>query len=150
MFFCIFSSECFYLCLTILSLIVPVYPVNMPDLAWIWPVRAISASGQPESGRIRFAESDFPHPIRIRIGCFFSAPEVAGIIIIGSGFVHLARFQYRCVELNEARSDPPPTKQTRTTSGMSILGRVFIDRSESDPFLYIWPGSDIDALSSEI
>ena len=95
--------------------------------------------------RIRFPTSD-SDPDRM----LFSAPEVAGIIIIGSVFVHLDPFRYRCVELNEARSDLPPAKQTRTTSGMSILGRVFIDRSESDPFLYIRPGSDIDGLSSEI
>ena len=64
---------------------------------------AITASGQADSGRIRFAGSYLAHSVRIRIGCFFSfsffpAPEVAQIIIIGS---------------------------------------------ESDPFLYIWSGSDL-------
>ena len=35
-----------------------------------------------------------------------------------------------------------------TTSGNSIIpGRMVIARSKSDPFLFIWPGSDIDALS---
>ena len=66
-----------------------------------------------------------PHTIRIRIGFFFLlVREVARIIIIGSVFV-----------------------QIETTSGISTPGRMVIDRSESDPFLYIWPGSDIDALS---
>ena len=169
---------------------------------------AITASGQPESGRIRFAGSVFPHTIRIRIGCFFLARKVARIIIIGSVFVHLARFRYRCVipdplglnearsdplptnksrprpaflfragwssidpnqirfctsgqfqyrcvmpdplGLNEARSDPPAAKQIGTTSRICIPGRMVTDQSETDPFLYIWPGSYIDALSFEI
>ena len=65
-----------------------------------------------------------PHTIRIRIGFFFLlVREVARIIIIGSVIV-----------------------QIETTSSISTPGRMVIDRSESDPFLYIWPGSDIDAL----
>ena len=61
---------------------------------------AISANGQPESGRVVFAGSDFPHPVPDRMRS--SAPEVSRILTVGS---------------------------------------------ESGPFLDIWPGSDIDALS---
>ena len=54
-------------------------------------------------------------------------------------FVHLTRFQYRCVMpdplgLNEARSDPPPAKQIGTTSRLCIPGRMVTDQSEMDPF----------------
>ena len=47
-----------------------VYPVNMPDpirkRSGLWPVMAIAASVQPESGRIVCAGSDFPHPFQLR------------------------------------------------------------------------------------
>ena len=43
---------------------------------------AISANGQPESGRIVFAGSDFPHPVPDRM--LSSAPEVSLIITVGS------------------------------------------------------------------
>ena len=122
---------------------------------------AVTASGQPESGWILFAGSDFPHPIWFRIGCFFlcfffwagRGPDHHYRIRIESVFVHLARFRYRCVipdpfGLNEARSDPHPAKQIRTTSAISVPGRMVIAPSESDPFLYIWPGFYMDALST--
>ena len=84
---------------------------------------------------------------------FYSGPDGHRSIRIGSVFVHLARYRYRCVipdppGLNEARSDPPPAKQIRTTSAISVPGRMVIARSESDPFLYIWPGFYMDALST--
>ena len=54
-----------------------VCPVNMPDpirkrfgCGQLWPLRpvmAITASLQPESGRIVYARSDFPHPIQFRL-----------------------------------------------------------------------------------
>ena len=31
---------------------------------WLWPAMAIPASVQPESGRIVYAGSDFPHPMQ--------------------------------------------------------------------------------------
>ena len=34
---------------------------------WLWPVMAITASVQPESDRIVYAGSDFPHPFQLRI-----------------------------------------------------------------------------------
>ena len=110
-FFCIFSSECFYLCLTILSLIVPVYPVNMPDLAWTRPVMAISASGQPESGRIRFAESDFPHPIRIRTGCFFRHRKWPGSSL-SDPFLYIST-RSDIVALNWTKPDPTCLRRNR-------------------------------------
>ena len=118
-------------------------PSNMPDQARIrfgcgqlWPLRPAGIG---------------PDPIcRIHIGCYFPALEVARIRI-RSVFVHPACFRYLCVMpdplgLNEARSDPPPATRIRTTSGISNPGWMVIDRSESGPFFYIWPASDIDAL----
>ena len=35
-----------------------------PEAFWLWPVMAITASVQPESGRIVYAGSDFPHPFQ--------------------------------------------------------------------------------------
>ena len=44
--------------------------MNMPDpflaAVWLRPVMAITASVQPESGRIVYAGSDFPHPFQLR------------------------------------------------------------------------------------
>ena len=37
-----------------------------PEAFWLWPVMAITASVQPESGRIVYAESNFPHPFQFR------------------------------------------------------------------------------------
>ena len=93
---------------------------------------AIAASEQPESGRIIFAGSDFPHPIQFQIGCciffffFFwtgSTPDVHYWIRIGSVFVHLARFRYRRVI-----QDP----QIRPASG----------KTDRDQFRYFCSGPD--------
>ena len=99
----------------------------------------------PDQARIRFGCGQLwplrpagigPDPIcRIHIGCYFPALEVARIRI-RSVFVHPACFRYLCVMpdplgLNKARSDPPPATRIRTTSGISIPGRMVIDRSES-------------------
>ena len=72
-------------------------------------------------------------------------------------FAHLTRFLYECIiqdplGLNKARSDRLPAKQIRTTSGISIQGQMVIAKSDLDPirFLYIWPGSSIDAALSRI
>ena len=112
------------------------------DPFWIRPVMAITASGQPESGRIRFAGYVFPHTIRIRIGWFFSGT--------GSSPDHHYRIRF-CTDRDHVRhfySGPDGHRSIRigsvfvqieTTSGISTPGRVVIDRSESDPFLYIWP-----------
>ena len=122
-FFSFFSfSECFYLCLAILSLIVPVYPVNMPDPAWIRPVMANTASGQPESGRIRFAESDFPHPIRIRIGCFFRHRKWPGSSLSDPnriGFCTLSR-----IRLDRTKPDPTRLRQNRPGPHPAYLFRA--------------------------
>ena len=37
-----------------------------PEAFWLRPVMAITASVQPESGRIVYAESNFPHPFQLR------------------------------------------------------------------------------------
>ena len=37
-----------------------------PEVFWLRPVMAITASVQPESGRIVYAGSDFPHPFQLR------------------------------------------------------------------------------------
>ena len=37
-----------------------------PEAFWLRPVMAITASVQPESGRIIYAGSDFPHPFLLR------------------------------------------------------------------------------------
>ena len=37
-----------------------------PEAFWLQPVMAITASVQPESGRIVYAGSDFPHPSQFR------------------------------------------------------------------------------------
>ena len=36
-----------------------------PEAFWLRPGVAITASVQPESGRIVYARSDFPHPFRV-------------------------------------------------------------------------------------
>ena len=38
----------------------------MPEAFWLQPVLAVTASVQPESGRIVNAGSDFPHPFQLR------------------------------------------------------------------------------------
>ena len=38
-----------------------------PEAFWLWPVMAVTASMQPESARILYAGSDFPHPFQF---CF--------------------------------------------------------------------------------
>ena len=73
---------------------------------------AITDSGQPEWGRIIFPTSRDSVPDRIKKNVK-NAPEVAQIITIGIGslFVHLSRFRYRCVisdplGLNEGQIRP--------------------------------------------
>ena len=36
-----------------------------PEAFWLWPVMAITASMQPELGRIVYARSDFSHPFQL-------------------------------------------------------------------------------------
>ena len=38
----------------------------MPEAFWLRPIMAIAASVQPESARIVYAGSDFPHPFQLR------------------------------------------------------------------------------------
>ena len=102
----------------------------------------------PEQSQIWLAsgETDRDH-----IRHFDSIPGGHRPIWFGSVFLHLARFRYWCLMpdqlgLNETRSDPPPAKWIETTAGISIPGRMVIGQSKSDPFFYIWPASDIDAL----
>ena len=127
------------------------YPVNMPDPARIrfgcgqlWPLRPAASRNRPGS--------DLLDPDRTRIGPgsddFFSALEVARITIIGSVFVHPARIRYRCVwpdplGLNEARSDPPPAKRIRTTSGISLPARFWQNATRPVLAKHNWPGSDL-------
>ena len=42
------------------------YAGSDPEAFWLWPVMAITASLQPESGRIVYAGSDFPDPLHFR------------------------------------------------------------------------------------
>ena len=44
-----------------------------PEAVWLRSVMAITASVQPESGRIVYAGSDFPHPFQLRF--FFLSKE---------------------------------------------------------------------------
>ena len=91
-----------------------------------------------DPNRIRFCTD------RDHVRHFYSGPDGHRSIRIGSVFVHLARFRYRCVipdplGLNEARSDPPPAKQIGTTSRICIPGRMVTDQSEKDPFFTSGP-----------
>ena len=47
------------------------YPIKHagsdPEAFWLRPVIAVTASVQPESGRIVYTRFDFPHPIRFRV-----------------------------------------------------------------------------------
>ena len=80
-----------------------------------------------------------PDPIcRIWIGCLFPALEAARIIIIGSVFVHLAWFRYRCVipdplGLNEARTKPDPTRRRRKGSVPHPAFLFRVGWSSTDP-----------------
>ena len=37
-----------------------------PEVFWLRPVMAVTASAPPESARILYARSDFPHPFQLR------------------------------------------------------------------------------------
>ena len=52
-----------------------------PEAFWLRPVMAITASVQPESGRIVYAGSDFPHPFQFRFFVVVFFPKKARIIL---------------------------------------------------------------------
>ena len=96
------------------------FPVNMPDPAWIRP-----GSGQRAA---RIGPDPIFH-IRFRSGSdafffFFRHRKCPGSSLSDpmSFFVYLARFGYRCdipdlLGLKEARSDPSPARQVEVSSG---------------------------------
>ena len=53
-----------------------------PEAVWLQSVMAITASVQPESGRIVYAGSDFPHPFQLRflLLLFFSKEGMSHIV----------------------------------------------------------------------
>ena len=118
-----------------------------PDPFWMRPVMA--HYGQRPAG------IGLDLICRIQIGCFFPALEVARILIIGS-----KSDPFLCIRpasdivMRYAGSAWPERGQNRPASSETdpdhvpfcITGRMVIDRSESDPFFYSWPASNIDAL----
>ena len=58
-----------------------------PEAVWLRPVTAITASVQPQSGRIvYYARSDFPHPFQLRFFQRRHGPYYAKPTLIRSGW----------------------------------------------------------------
>ena len=75
---CVCLSSTVFSCLfDCLSSIPSRHAESDPEAFWIRPVMAITASVQPESGRIVYAGSDFPHPSHFR----FLFPKKAWTIL---------------------------------------------------------------------
>ena len=106
----------------------------------LWPLRPAASRNRPGSNLL--------DPDRMIFFDTGSGPDHHYWIRIGSVFVHPARLRYRCVwpyllGLNEARSDPPPAKRIRTTSGISLPARFW--QNATGPVLakHNWPGFDL-------
>ena len=116
-----------------------------PEAFWLQPVMAITASVQPESGRIVYAGSDFPHPFQFR----FSKERVDPIaqarpgsdLMALSGFAQTHPRVWKQAGVQEPSGPVSGRTQSaryhfptfRLGSVLSLTSRIILSKTSPDP-----------------